>query len=369
MKNQILSKTTIQFPNMRKTFRAINAFWIAIVGGLLLTLISLLSHIRTDWTLESDFHFVYTFSVNFLLLFLILVFSFHVIKSKLPVRWKYIVGIIASLLIAGLFSAFAGWMHRIIYDNLRFSNPDSINLTRDFVVAVFAVLISVVLYSLTRRQQISIEKEKLQTENLMVRYEALENQMDPHFLFNSLNTLSGLIGTDDDKAQQYLQQLASTYRYIMQGKRMVTLEDELAFVDSYCQMMQIRYGDNLRIERRVDPRYLHFQIIPISVQLLIENALKHNVVSGRYPLTLTLETTQRGTFVVSNPMQPKQEEVANSGLGLANLNKRYQLLCQQEVVISDTDNVFSVELPLIEPLQAAKIIATMQLETNRQNKK
>ncbi|MBQ6237328.1 MAG: histidine kinase [Bacteroidales bacterium] len=366
MKKQKLSRTTIQFSNVRKTFRAINAFWIAIVGGLMLTAISLLAHVQSGWRLDSNFHFVYSLAVNFLLMFIILVSNFNVIKSnRLTLRWKYVVGIGSSIIVAVLFSAIAGWIHRILYDNIRLSDPDSINLTRDIIVAAFALLISIVLYSITRRQQVTLEKEKLQTENLMVRYEALEKQIDPHFLFNSLNTLSGLIGNDDNKAQQYLHQLASSYRYIMQAKRLVTLEDELNFVDSYSQMMQIRYGDNLKIERKVDSRYLHYQLIPISLQHLMENALKHNTISGRYPLTITLETTKNGNFRVSNPIRPKQEDVGNSGLGLANLRKRYQMLGQKDIIISNTDSTFSVEIPLIEPLQAAKIIATMKLDTNR----
>lgn len=365
MRKKNASNAVKQLYNFRRTFSAVNAFWIAIVGALLLTLVSLLAHVQTDWKLESNFHLFFSFTVNFLLLFIILIVNFHVIKSKLPLRWKYIVGILVSLVVAGVISAFFGWVHRAIYDNVRLSDPDSINLTRDIIVAVFAVLISIVLYSITRRQQISIEKEKLQTENLMVRYEALENQMDPHFLFNSLNTLSGLIGNDDARAQQYLQQLASTYRYIMQGKRIVTLEEELAFADSYCQMMQLRYGDNLRIVRNVDSRYLHYQIIPISLQLLIENALKHNVVSSRYPLTVNLETTQHATFRVSNTIRLKQEDDGNTGLGLVNLSKRYQMLCQQEVSISSSAGTFAVEVPLIEPLQAAKILTRMKIDNYR----
>ena len=363
MKKQKLSKTTIQFSNVRKTFRAINAFWIAIVGGLMLTAISLLAHVQSGWRLDSNFHFVYSLAVNFLLMFIILVSNFNVIKSnRLTLRWKYVVGIGSSIIVAVLFSAIAGWIHRILYDNIRLSDPDSVNLTRDIIVATFAVLISIVLYSITRRQQVTLEKEKLQTENLMVRYEALEKQIDPHFLFNSLNTLSGLIGNDDNKAQQYLHQLASSYRYIMQAKRLVTLEDELNFVDSYGQMMQIRYGDNLKIERHVDSRYLHYQLIPISLQHLIENALKHNTISDPYPLTVTLETTKNGTFRVSNPIRPKQEDVGNSGLGLANLQKRYQMLSQHDIVISNTDGTFSVEIPLIEPIQAAQIMTTILTE-------
>lgn len=357
------SKSSMQISNFRSTFRALNAFWIAIVGGLLLTAISMLAHVQSGWKLDSNFHIVYSLTVNFLLMFVILITNFKVIKSThLTMRWKYVVGILSSIVVAVLFSALAGWLHRLIYDNIRLADTNSVNLTRDIIVATFAVLISVVLYNLTRRQQMTLEREKLLTENLMVRYEALEKQIDPHFLFNSLNTLSGLIGNDDNKAQQYLHQLASSYRYIMQAKRLVTLEDELNFVDSYSQMMQIRYGDNLKIERHIDSRYLHYQLIPISLQHLIENALKHNTISDRYPLTITLETTKNGTFRVSNPIRSKQEDVGSSGLGLANLQKRYQMLSQSDIVISNADDTFSVEIPLIEPVQAARIMTSILAE-------
>lgn len=342
----------IKKPSMqitKQTFRAINAFWIAVVGGMLLTTVSLLAHIGKDWRIDDNFHIVYSFMVNFLLIFLILVGNFRIIKSTITTSWKYTLAILYSFLITGLLSLVAGWMHRLIYDNIRLSDPDSLNLTRDIIVATFAIMVSLVLYSSTRRQQMRIDKEKLQNENLLVRYETLENQLDPHFLFNSLNTLSALIGNDDDKAQHYLRQLASTYRYIMQGKRVTSLADELDFVDSYCQMMQIRYGDNLKIEKQIDSRYLNFQIIPISLQLLIENALKHNVVSDRHPLTIILQTTPDSHFQVSNKIIPKQDSSSGTGLGLANLAKRYQLLCDKEITITDTDNTFTVQMPLLPP--------------------
>lgn len=352
-----------QLSEFAHIFRAVNALWIAIVGAILLTVISILAHLNRDWSLENNFHIVYSFSANFLLLFIILSINFRIIKSTLTLRWKYIIGITSSILIAVIFSALAGWIHRTLYDNIRLSDPDSINLTRDIIVAFVAVLISIVLFSLTRRQQISIEKEQLQTENLLVRYETLENQLDPHFLFNSLNTLSALIGNDDEKAQQYLQQLASTYRYIMQGKRLTDLDDELSFVNSYCQMMQIRFGENLIIEKNIDPRYLHYQIISLSLQLLIENALKHNVVSDRHPLTISLSTTSNHSFLVSNAINPKQVAAPTSGLGLANLSKRYQLLCHKQVNIYNDNNTFSVEVPLLDPLESAIILS--QISPNK----
>ena len=338
-----------------------SALMIALVGSLFLTGIILLNHTDEQWVVDSNFHFLFTFTANAILLFSVLVHTYGIIKSQLTVTWKYLLGGIGSIVIALLFSFLSGKLHIFIYGSQLLSDAISVNLIRDIVIAIIAILISLTLYNITRRQQLLLEKEKLETEKLMVRYEALEKQLDPHFLFNSLNTLSGLIGNDDDKAQTYLRQLASTYRYIMQSRRLVDLDEELQFVKSYCEMIKIRYGDNITFERHIDTRLLHHQIIPISIQLLIENALKHNIVSGRYPLTIILSTTEENTFRVSNMMRPKQEENNNTGLGLANLDKRYQLLCDKTITISDRDGIFAVEVPLLDPHEAAKIVDRLQI--------
>lgn len=332
------------------------ALLIALVASLLLTGVMLLAHINKEWVIDSNFHIFFTYSINTAILFAVMSLWFSIVKSRLTTKWEYIAGIAGSLMITIVFSILSGWLHIAIYNNQRLSDSDSINLTRDIVVAIIAILIAMILYNLSRHHMLRIDKEKMETENLMVRYEALENQLDPHFLFNSLNTLSGLIGNDDNKAQNYLQQLASTYRYIMQNRRLVNLEQELQFVKSYCEMMQIRYGSNITFVRNIDRSLLHYQIIPISIQLLIENAIKHNVISSRHPLTITLETTSADTFRVSNAIQQKQEENTSVGLGLVNLTNRYQLLCKKDVSISIKDGFFIVEIPLLNPVEYSDLI-------------
>ncbi|MBQ6956539.1 MAG: histidine kinase [Bacteroidales bacterium] len=341
------------------------ALLIALVGGLLLTGFMLLTNLDKGWILDDDFHSLFAFASNTAILFAVLALSFSIIKSGLPLVWKYILGATASLVVGIALSLLLAWLYDLLYNDQPFRDHDSINLTRDIVTTVIAILISLTLFNIMRHQQLRIEKEQLQTENLMVRYEALENQLDPHFLFNSLNTLSGLIGSDDNKAKKYLQQLASSYRYIMQSRHLVDLDQELQFVKSYCEMIQIRYGENITFVRDINPDVLHYQIIPISIQLLIENALKHNTVSSRHPLTVTLSTTDHNTFRVSNPIQPKQENTSGMGLGLANLAKRYSLLCDKEIDISKNNGIFSVEVPVIPPSVAASIINKRQYYEDR----
>ena len=259
---------------------------------------------------------------------------------------------VGSLLLMLAFSMLTHWLRRTVFNDLDTLGVIDIATLADALLTAGAVLIATLIFTLSRRQKMLLANQQLQTERLLARCEALEKQVNPHFLFNSLNTLGGLIGIDDDSAQHYLQQLASTYRYIMQqhDTHTVTLADELAFVDTYCQMMQTRHGGNLRIVRRIDPALLQRLVPPISVQLLVENAIKHNVVSHRHPLTITIETPGPDRLRVSNPLQPKQdppEGSASPHIGLDNLNQRYKLLFHKEISIQQTPTAFAVELPLI----------------------
>ena len=328
-----------------------NAIWIALIGGIILTAIMSLSHLNAGWVMDADFHPVMALSTNVLFLFSLLIYVFTIVQHNRPVWQKYIFAIGGALLIVFLFSLLTFFLHRWIYEEHLLSDKFNINLLKDSAVAMVAIALALFLYNLNLRQQMNIENEKLQNENLIMRLEALEGQLDPHFLFNSLNTLSGLIEPDNQRAQQYLQQLATTYRYIIRNQRIVSLADELKFVDSYCKMMQTRYGDNLHIERHIDPACNNLNIIPLSIQLLIENALKHNVVSDRYPLTIRIETLSplpnEPVVRVSNVVRLKQEEEQGNGVGLVNLSKRYMLQYNKDITISNVDNVFSVDVPLV----------------------
>jgi LytS/YehU family sensor histidine kinase len=215
------------------------------------------------------------------------------------------------------------------------------------VTALIACLLTQFLATLIHNQQISLENQRLIAENIRTRYEALKNQINPHFLFNSLNTLDGLIGFDDEKAHTYLQNLSSSFRYTIQNKEITTLKDELNFAETYASLMKIRYGDNLSIQYAVDEKYSDFLIMPISLQLLIENAVKHNVINDKHPLTIHIETTESDTIKVSNTIQPKINAETGEGVGLANLVERYNLLFHKEVLITQ-NGVFAVEIPLLQ---------------------
>jgi Putative regulator of cell autolysis len=214
--------------------------------------------------------------------------------------------------------------------------------------ASFFVFISTwAISAFVRNQQVLVENQQLIAENIRNRHEALKNQLNPHFLFNSLNTLDGLIGFDDEKAHHYLQNLSLIFRYTIQNKEITTLKDELDFVECYAYLMKIRYGDSLKIQYAIDEKYNLYCIMPVSLQMLIENAIKHNIINDRHPLTIIFETTDKDTIRVSNVIQPKIAVEAGEGIGLANLSERYHMLFGMDVLITKNE-VFTVEIPLLK---------------------
>lgn len=220
-------------------------------------------------------------------------------------------------------------------------------LVRDYTLMAVVVMAAYLLRALYNQKMIAVENEELKTENIRSHYEALKNQLDPHFLFNSMNTLQSLIDLDKDKAGDFVHQLSSVLRYTLQNKEVVTLADEMACVRDYCAMMQIRYGDNLKVEIEVDPKYGKYKVLPFAIQGLVENAIKHNVVSSKQPLVIHIVTDDEAHLKVSNRRQPKQDDCGN-GIGLSNLAERYRLQWDKDVLVCDDGTRFEVVLQLIE---------------------
>ncbi len=191
--------------------------------------------------------------------------------------------------------------------------------------------------------------EALSKENLRSQFEVLKSQVDPHFLFNSLNTLAALIGEDNEPAQKYLEQLADVYRYVLMSrqKEMVTLEEELAFVDAYIYLNKTRYRDNLQIVRAIPASALLQRVAPLSLQMLVENALKHNVISKEKPLMLKLSVDAQGYIVVENNVQKKNVLEVSTKMGLQNVINRYALLTSAKIEVIRQPDHFTVKIPPI----------------------
>ena len=217
----------------------------------------------------------------------------------------------------------------------------------DCSLMTLALMVAYLVRSQYREKMADVENESLRAENLTSRYETLKTQMDPHFLFNSLNTLKSLIDLDATKAEDFVHQLSSVLRYTLKNEEMVTLEKELDCVRSYCKMMKIRYGDNLIFDHHINhEKYDNYHVLPLSIQGLIENAIKHNVISSRQPLTVHIMTDDDNHLIVSNEIHPKIGKEEGSGIGLANLSERYRIKWNENVEIFDDGTNFTVTLPL-----------------------
>jgi len=192
-----------------------------------------------------------------------------------------------------------------------------------------------------------IESEAIVRTHLVSQLDALKNQLDPHFLFNSLNTLSSLID-ENEPAQKYLSRLADIYRYVLisKDKNTVTLKEEMEFVNAYLYLAKVRFSSGLSIEIDIPEQYINQMVAPLSVQLLVENALKHNVITKENPLTVELKV-QDGFLWVKNEIKPKVHFESSTKVGLKNIMERYRLLTSIPVQILNEANRFEVALPLM----------------------
>lgn len=194
--------------------------------------------------------------------------------------------------------------------------------------------------------------KNLEESNLQARYMALQNQLNPHFLFNSLNVLISEIEYNPKNAVIFTRNLSDTYRYILlsQDKKLVSLQDEITFLNTYMQLHRTRLGEciHIRICFSLSEQQA-WRLPPLTLQLLAENVIKHNIISTGKPITITLDISVDGDchwLSMSNPLRPKQG-VITTGKGLTNLTTRYQLLCEHNIKIHKTADIFTVMVPLI----------------------
>jgi two-component system LytT family sensor kinase len=194
------------------------------------------------------------------------------------------------------------------------------------------------------------QTEALAKENIISQFEALKNQVDPHFLFNSLNTLAALIDEENEPAQKYLEQLSDVYRYVLisKDKTTVTLAEELAFLESYIYLNKTRFRDNLVVENTISEEYYHkYMVAPLTLQMLVENAIKHNIVSKEKPLTIRLAPGDNEYISVENNIQEKTTLEKSTKVGLQNIINRYNFLTPKRIEILNTSELFTVRIPLL----------------------
>ncbi len=193
------------------------------------------------------------------------------------------------------------------------------------------------------------ETEKLKREGLKAELNALKTQVNPHFLFNNLNTLASVIPEDPKLAVDFVQQLSKLYRHILEVKdeQSILLREELDVLKAYAFLLQTRFGNNLDVVINVPHEKLNKKIVPLSLQILMENAIKHNIVSSDKPLKIEVSAVN-GKLIVSNNLQKKNQVNESTGIGLDNIRNRYKLLGNGQVEVNESGSNFTVSIPLIE---------------------
>ncbi len=218
-----------------------------------------------------------------------------------------------------------------------------------FITVIFALWGHGQAFLLEWRQA-AIDVERLKTENLKSKFEALKSQVNPHFLFNSLNALTNLVYADQDRAAEFIQKLSEVYRYVLdhQNDEVVTLKEEMDFLKSYVYLNKIRFGKNLTVTyENLDTWKEDWMVPPVALQMLMENALKHNEISTDFPLHVRVRM-EENKLVITNNINPIDHPKPDSnGLGLSNIKERFAMMTDEPVVVEKTATQFSVQVPLL----------------------
>jgi hypothetical protein len=220
---------------------------------------------------------------------------------------------------------------------------------RNFFVSALVIGCVLLIRLIFQKQSVQIENETLRRNALQSQFESLKNQLSPHFLFNSLTALKTLIYEAPDTAQIYIDNLSKALRYTLQSnvERLVILKEEMDFTESYLFLIRMRFDTNLVVKTEISAEYMNHKIPPLTIQTLVENAVKHNEISKRKPLEIFIQTTENASLVVRNIIQEKVTGEEGTGIGLTNLSKQFQLLLGKEILITRENNEFRVEVPLI----------------------
>jgi len=223
-----------------------------------------------------------------------------------------------------------------------------VNYIQPVSISLIISLVFYVFWFYKYRQENKVKEQKIIAGTASAKFDALKNQLDPHFLFNSLNVLTSLIEEDPYQAQKFTTSLSKVYRYVLEQKNkdLISVDEELKFAKTYVRLLKMRFEDSIVFEIPEQSSNPEAKIIPLSLQLLLENAVKHNIVTSEKPLHIKV-FEKDGMLQVSNNLQEKQVVKKSSGVGLTNIQQRYGILTDRRVQITKTTSDFSVALPML----------------------
>ncbi|GAB3899156.1 hypothetical protein GCM10028803_19780 [Larkinella knui] len=304
--------------------------------------------------------------ILFFLSFLVLnaIWGFHYwfndfLNRRLPfeknIKLRFFVQVIGGWSIVKTISVVAGYIVSTFYFSTQFTDISQKNRFGIIIIGFTIFLANTVVclgfmasHFLKRWQEDAIRATQLEKEKVQVQLDSLKNQISPHFLFNSLSSLDGLIHENPDLASQFLRQLSKVFRYVIQhkDKDLVTLTTEVDFINNYVLLLKTRFNGSLDIQIEIPSVYADKAIVPVTLQILIENAIKHNVATTGQPLAIHIMAVD-DCVIVENNLQRKQRVETSNGQGLTNLKALYHFLSEREVKVEEQKESFRVCVPLI----------------------
>ena len=290
-----------------------------------------------------------TFTISFILFWI----NFYILKplqSNKKINWiNFILAFAVSFFVVLILTHYLFALKKGFLPKADIPRSGHLFITKDFFLALVVIICIYVIRLVFQNQKNRLEIQSLKIENLQRQFDALKNQVSPHFLFNSLSSLRTLINESPEVAQEYLDHLSTVLRYTLQANenRLVSLSDELQFVESYFFLIKLRFTKNISLVQSISHELLGYKVPPLALQILLENAVRHNEISKRNPLEISISTTPTKTLVVSNTINKKFAPEPGAGVGLANLLNQYRILGDQDISIRKEDQKFIVEIPLL----------------------
>lgn len=345
----------------------INLFKEAVRGflfGILIFIVLVIISYLNGWRFESFSDFIMEFTGNQIYSVVLFVLNGYIIEFfvtkynknffKLKYLWRSIATSLGATLIAILFIRV--FIHLVLEQKslavfIENERPSHYLVAFGITVVMLTIYYSFYYYKTTKDRQ--VKEQKKIAGSASASFDALKNQLDPHFLFNSLNVLTSLIEENPKAATKFTTSLSKVYRYVLEQKNkdLVTIQEELDFAQLYISLLKMRFEDAIVYNPPKELENPDAKVVPLSLQLLLENAVKHNMVTPSKKLMLTIYE-QDGALVVKNNIQPKQVVKKSSGVGLQNIRQRYQLLTDRPVIIAELNNEFTVAIPLLTKQKA-----------------
>ena len=332
----------------------------AVVISLAITaasfLVAALTGRKLGWDQKMLYEFLYSFLMGFVLTIINSLFI-DFINSKanwMPAKdyYKIIVAFAGSIPLTMFGIWIVRWFISVVVQKVPFTEfakqQEFSNYFGPLVITFFVLLIFHTAYLYKKSQENKVKEQKIIAGNVSAQFESLKNQIDPHFLFNSLNVLSSLIEENPENAQRFTTSLSKIYRYVLdqKDKELVSVQEELDFAKTYMKLLTMRFENSLTYSLPETGIAEDGKVVPLSLQLLLENTIKHNVVSDARPLHISI-TNEDGYLAVANNLQKKEVLQSGQGVGLKNIISRYAILSDKKVNIEQTDESFKVKIPIL----------------------